>query len=96
MRALGLLFLGYGLGILQFAEPNETKILFVIPMILGLIILGIEMFRNKKQINDPMFRSLTEKECFAVYGHTKKDMEALFNNGKSLNYPFVDDGVKGK
>jgi regulator of replication initiation timing len=35
-------------------------------------------------MKEPLFRSLTEEECFKQYGFSKEDMEELYNEGKPI------------
>lgn len=47
-------------------------------------------------MSEPLFRSLTEKECFERYKFSKEDMEDLFNNGKPLDYDFISHSKNNK
>lgn len=45
---LGAVFVGYGLGIMQFAE-GPSKVLFAIPMLVGMFFIGIDLFRDERE-----------------------------------------------
>lgn len=45
---LGAVFVGYGLGIMQFADES-SRILFAIPMLIGMFFIGIDLFREEKK-----------------------------------------------
>jgi len=44
-----------------------------------------------KQEDTVYFRTLTEEECFSLYGFSKQDMELLYNNGIGLSYEFKEE-----
>jgi hypothetical protein len=81
MKELGAVFVGYGLGIMQFAENPNTRIYFAIPMLLGMVLIGIDLIREERQTK---VKKLTKKKEEKKIRKVKEIIQDLRNDKEAM------------